>query len=168
MEICLLSYILNIVQYKLKNPIFLLIILSFMGCKNKTELAMERGIQYYEWEKIRKVNNLISDHEEKIANKLLDFIETKKEIKLIGKTKIHNKNRAPTISFTVDGMTSKSVSEKLISSGIALRNDNFYAWRCLKALGIDTNDGVIRASMVHYNDIDDVKKLISALKKINK
>ena len=65
-------------------------------------------------------------------------------------------------------MTSKSVSDKLISSGIALRNDNFYAWRCLKALGIDTDDGVIRASMVHYNDIDDVKKLIGALKKINK
>ena len=54
MKICLLSYILNIVQYKLKNPIFLLIILSFMGCKNKTELAMERGIQYYEWEKIEE------------------------------------------------------------------------------------------------------------------
>ena len=25
-----------------------------MGCKNETELAMERGIQYYEWEKIEK------------------------------------------------------------------------------------------------------------------
>ena len=99
---------------------------------------------------------------------ILNFIETKKEIKLIGKTKIHNKNRAPTISFTVDGMTSKSVSDKLISSGIAIRNDNFYAWRCLKALGIDTKDGVIRASMVHYNNLDDVKKLISALNKINK
>ena len=25
-----------------------------MGCKSDTELAMERGIQYYEWEKIEK------------------------------------------------------------------------------------------------------------------
>ena len=153
------------------------------GGPNHEELASLIGIsEYFEnlynhhfnknniskLEKIKKVNNLISNYEEIIANKLLDFIETKKEIKLIGKTKIRNKNRAPTISFTVDGMTSKSVSDKLISSGIALRNDNFYAWRCLKALGIDTNDGVVRASMVHYNDLDDVRKLISALKKINK
>ncbi len=116
--------------------------------------------------KIKKINELISDHEEKIANKLLEFIETKKEIKLIGKKKIIDKNRAPTISFTIKDMTSKKVSELLVKEGIATRNDNFYAWRCLKALGIDTNDGVVRISMVHYNSIEDVDRLIKALKKI--
>ena len=49
---------------------------------------------------------------------------------------------------------------------VALKNDDFYAWRCLEALGIDTTDGVVRASMVHYNTHEDVNKLISALKKI--
>ena len=57
-------------------------------------------------------------------------------------------------------MTSKKVSELLVKGGIATRNDNFYAWRCLKALGIDTDDGVIRLSMVHYNNLDDVNRLI--------
>ena len=113
--------------------------------------------------KIKKINNLISNHEEKIANELLDFIETKKEIKLIGKKRVLDKNRAPTISFTVNGLTSKNVSDSLIKKGIAIRNDNFYAWRCLKALGIDVQDGVIRASMVHYNNLYDVEKLINAL-----
>ena len=79
--------------------------------------------------------------------------------------KIVNKNRAPTISFTVKGITSQKVSEALISQNIALRNDNFYAWRCLKALGIDTEDGVVRVSMVHYNNLDDVNRLIDAIKK---
>ena len=37
-----------------------------------------------------------------------------------------------------------------------------YAWRCLRALGIDTDDGVIRASMVHYNNLDDIDKIIRA------
>ena len=54
MEICLLSYILKIASYKLKRTFSLFIILSFMGCKNETELAMERGIQYYEWDMIEK------------------------------------------------------------------------------------------------------------------
>ncbi|PPR53102.1 MAG: Cysteine desulfurase SufS [Alphaproteobacteria bacterium MarineAlpha5_Bin6] len=116
--------------------------------------------------KTKKVNNLISKHEEKIANKLLEYINSEDKIKLIGKNKINNKNRAPTISFTVKDRTSKEISDLLVSNGIALRNDNFYAWRCLKALGIDTEDGVIRASMVHYNNENDVEKLINALKKI--
>jgi len=116
--------------------------------------------------KIKKINELIALHEEKIANKLLEFITSEKKINLIGISKIINKNRAPTISFTVKGKSSQEVSDALVSQGIAIRNDNFYAWRCLKALGIDTDDGVVRASMVHYNSIDDVEKLILALKKI--
>ena len=34
------------------------------------------------------------------------------------------------------------------------------------ALGIDVDDGVVRTSMVHYNSLEDVEKLINALKKI--
>ena len=86
------------------------------------------------------------------------------KIKLIGKQRVENKNRAPTISFTVEGITSEKVSEALVSQDIAIRNDNFYAWRCLRALGIDTDDGVVRASMVHYNNLDDIDKLIQAFK----
>ena len=116
--------------------------------------------------KIEKINGLISLHEEKIANPLLDYINTQPNIKLIGKKIIQNKNRAPTISFTVNNKSSKQISNKLIKNGIATRNDNFYAWRCLKALGIDTEDGVVRISMVHYNTVEDVDKLINTLKKI--
>ena len=54
MEICPVISIPNIVSYKLKKTYFLLIILLFVGCKNQTELAMERGIQYYEWDMIEK------------------------------------------------------------------------------------------------------------------
>ena len=117
-------------------------------------------------EKIDKINMLISKHEEKIANKFLEFIESEKKIKLLGKRKVENKNRAPTFSFTIDDISSAKVSEALVSQDIALRNDNFYAWRCLQALGIDTEDGVVRASMVHYNNSEDVEKLINALKTV--
>ena len=116
--------------------------------------------------KIEQVNNLIAKHEEIIANPLLDYLDSRKNIRLIGKNKIKNKNRAPTIAFIFDNKSSKSVSTELIKKGIATRNDNFYAWRCLKALGIDTKDGVVRISMVHYNTTEDVNKLICVLKEI--
>ncbi|MDC0056701.1 aminotransferase class V-fold PLP-dependent enzyme [Alphaproteobacteria bacterium] len=116
--------------------------------------------------KIEKINELISNHEEEIANPLLEYLNSRNDVKLIGKKKIENRNRAPTIAFTFVNYSSKNICQKLVENGIATRNDNFYAWRCLKALGIDVNDGVVRISMVHYNTHEDVKKLISALKKI--
>ena len=116
--------------------------------------------------KIMKINELIANHEEKIANPLLEFISSNKNINLIGKTRIINRNRAPTIACTFNNKSSKTVAKELVNQGIATRNDNFYAWRCLKALGIDTEDGVVRMSLVHYNSNEDVNKLIDALKNI--
>ncbi len=116
--------------------------------------------------KISKINKLISDHEEYIANPVLDAIDQNKKLNLIGRNKIINKNRAPTISFTSNSKTSKEISQILVKNNIATRNDNFYAWRCLKALGIDSDDGVVRLSMVHYNNIEESKKLVKILNAI--
>ncbi len=115
------------------------------------------------YEKIKKVNNLISKHEENLANPILELIDKKEDLVLIGKNKIDHKNRAPTISFYSKNKTSKEVSEILVKNKIATRNDNFYAWRCLQALGINIHDGVVRISLTHYNNEDEVKKLIQIL-----
>jgi cysteine desulfurase family protein (TIGR01976 family) len=117
-------------------------------------------------EKIIKINSLISEHEEKIGNPILEYLYKRDDLNLIGKIKIKNKNRAPTISFTSKLKSSKKISEILVANLIATRNDNFYAWRCLKALNIDTDDGLVRLSMTHYNTEEDTKNLINALEKI--
>ncbi len=116
--------------------------------------------------KIEKINSLISLHEKNIANPLLKYLSSRKDIKLIGKKEINKKDRAPTISFTFKNKSSKAVSNFLVKNKIATRNDNFYAWRCLKYLKINTDDGVVRISITHYNTLEEVKKLISILDKI--
>ena len=70
------------------------------------------------------------------------------------------------LTYVNSKYTSEELSNFLVKNKIATRNDNFYAWRCLKYLGIDTNDGVVRLSMTHYNNLNDTEKLIDALKKI--
>ncbi len=114
--------------------------------------------------KIEKINLLFANHEEQIANPLLEYINNDKDLKLIGKNIINKRNRAPTISFTSRSKTSKEISNHLVNNKIATRNDNFYAWRCLEALNIDTKDGVIRTSIVHYNTMEEVGKLIHTLR----
>jgi len=116
--------------------------------------------------KISKINKLIAKHEEEIANPLLSSISKNKDLKLIGKNRIKNKNRAPTISFISNKYSSKEISEKLVRNKIATRNDNFYAWRCLRYLGIDTNDGVVRLSLTHYNTLNETLKVIDVLDQI--
>ena len=54
MEIFLLINNLKINIKNLKKYLSLLLIIITLGCKGDAELAMERGIQYYEWEKIEK------------------------------------------------------------------------------------------------------------------
>jgi cysteine desulfurase family protein (TIGR01976 family) len=116
--------------------------------------------------KIAKINDLISKHEEELANPILEYLKNREDLNLIGKNKIIDKNRAPTISFTSKNKTSEEVSNILVSEKIATRNDNFYAWRCLKALNIDTSDGVVRLSIVHYNSKKDTEIILNALNKV--
>jgi cysteine desulfurase family protein (TIGR01976 family) len=151
------------------------------GGPNHEELASLIGIYEYQMElynqhfneesisirdKINKINDLISIHEEDLANPILDYVSKRDDLKLIGKNKITNKNRAPTISFTSKKISSEEVSSILVSNNIATRNDNFYAWRCLNYLGIDHDDGVVRLSLVHYNSIADSEKIIKILEKV--
>jgi cysteine desulfurase family protein (TIGR01976 family) len=118
-------------------------------------------------DKISEINTLISKHEEEIANPLLEYISKNDNYQLIGKNKISNKDRAPTISFINNKKTSKELSRILNANNIATRNDNFYAWRCLKALGINLDDGVVRISLIHNNTDIEVTRLINILKKLD-
>tara|TARA_Y100000590_G_C15672654_1_gene996820 strand:- start:882 stop:1922 length:1041 start_codon:yes stop_codon:yes gene_type:complete len=116
--------------------------------------------------RIKIINTLISKHEEETANPILEYISKNKDLNLIGKDKIINKNRAPTISFTHKNKSSKELSKLLVKNNIATRNDNFYAWRCLEALGINTDDGVVRISLTHYNNTEETEKLLEVLDEI--
>ena len=68
--------------------------------------------------------------------------------------------------FISKNKSSEQVSKELVRNKIATRNDNFYAWRCLKAIGVDVNDGIVRLSLTHYNTKEEVEKLINVLKTI--
>ncbi len=46
---------------------------------------------------------------------------------------------------------------------MAIGSGHFYAYRLMEALDIDPEDGVVRASMVHYNTAEEVDRLIRAL-----
>jgi selenocysteine lyase/cysteine desulfurase len=109
---------------------------------------------------INGVNNLISSQEKKILKPLLDFLKTKKEVRLLGSYEVED--RVPTVAIVIKNSNialAKELNELNISIGVG----DFYAVRLLEALDVDTNEGVVRLSFVHYTSGSDVEKLISGL-----
>jgi cysteine desulfurase family protein (TIGR01976 family) len=95
---------------------------------------------------------------------LLDFLKHRKGVHIIGKTVA--KDRAPTVSFTVDGADPEGIAAKLAEQRIGIANGNCYAYRLMDALGIPPDQGVVRLSFVHYTSKEEVHRLIEALKTI--
>ncbi len=107
------------------------------------------------------VRGLFRAHETELLQPLLDFLSKHPKIRLIGRTRAAE--RAPTVAFTVEGKSSGEVAGLLAESKLGVGVGNFYAYRLIKALGIDTEDGAVRVSFVHYTSKEEVDRLIESL-----
>ena len=114
----------------------------------------------------RAVFNLFSGHESAIANKLLDYLRNNPKVRLIGKDRAAPGERAATISFDTPGRSAADVAGRLAGLDVGVGCGNFYALRCVEALGIEGDPGVIRVSMVHYNTGQEVDRLLQGLDEI--
>jgi cysteine desulfurase family protein (TIGR01976 family) len=107
------------------------------------------------------VRALFRDHETALLQPLLDFLAGHPRIRLIGRRVAAE--RAPTVAFTVTGQRSGDVARRLSEQKLGVGVGNFYAYRLVKALGRDPDEGVLRASFVHYTSRGEVDRLIAAL-----
>jgi len=105
----------------------------------------------------RAVRELFRAHETALLQPLLDFLANHPKVRLIGRTSAAE--RAPTVSFTVKGHSSADIAARLAAARLGAGVGNFYAYRLIQALGIDTEDGAVRVSFVHYTSKDEVDRL---------
>ena len=106
---------------------------------------------------------LLAEHEERLAARLLDFLTSRSNVRVLGPTTGDRHARVPTIAFAVDGRPSSEIPPLVDPHRIAIRWGDFYAPRAMQALGLDRQDGIVRVSMVHYNTLDEVDRLIGVL-----
>lgn len=109
---------------------------------------------------------LMADHEQALARRFIDFIAGKSQVRLIGRNTADKTQRAPTFSFVVATRDSEEFPRHLLRSRVAIRAGTFYAQRCIDALGLGPQNGVVRASMVHYNSMEEVDRLITHLDEV--
>ena len=119
-----------------------------------------------EEEKYRKSFDLIAEYEEELATRLLNYLNSVKEIRIIGEKKADAELRVPTISFVHENLKSPEIVAEIDKENIGIRFGDFYAKKLIQDLDLEKYGGVVRVSLVHYNTLEEVDKLIHAFKKI--
>jgi cysteine desulfurase family protein (TIGR01976 family) len=71
--------------------------------------------------------------------------------------------RAPTVSFTVDGLTPREIARRLDQANIFVWDGNFYALAVTKRLGLEGRGGLLRVGLAHYNTAEEVETLLGVL-----
>lgn len=116
---------------------------------------------------IRKVSQQIFDpiagHEEEVSAPLIEFLRNKKGVRILGEKTASKEIRVPTISFVSDKFKSDEIPVMTDPHKIGIRYGDFYARRLIDDLGLSEKNGVVRVSMVHYNALHEVNRLIEIL-----
>lgn len=117
-------------------------------------------------ERARQVFALIADHEERLNRIVLDFLGAHPKVRLNGSRDPSKATRVPTFTFTVPGRDAGTIPAALLGDRIGIRSGDFYARRAIDTWGVGPKGGVVRASLVHYNTIDEAEHLVAALDRV--
>ncbi|KAJ7108059.1 pyridoxal phosphate-dependent transferase [Mycena crocata] len=117
----------------------------------------------------------IAAHETKLVTALLSYLMAPEQVarglRVVG-VEEPSSSRLPTISFVVVGdrpMRSKDVVKVFDErGGVGIRYGHFYAYTLGSMLPppVDKDEGVVRVSLVHYNTLAEVEKIIGIFKEI--
>ena len=117
-------------------------------------------------ERLDQVFGLFAEHEHTMVRRIEDFLTSRRGVRLAGRGAAGLRERIGVFSFVVSGRDSREISGRLQAAKIGLYADDFYAARCIDALGARAQGGVVRASVVHYNSEADVDRLLGHLDEI--
>lgn len=74
--------------------------------------------------------------------------------------------RTPTVAIRIDGITPAELARQLGERGIFTWDGNYYALNLSERLGVEELGGMLRIGLVHYNTVEEVDRLLSALREI--
>ena len=74
--------------------------------------------------------------------------------------------RAPTVVFTVDGLSPEQVDQRLAERRIAVWHGDNYACELVDAMGLRASGGLVRAGIARYTNRADVEALVGAVREI--
>ena len=115
-------------------------------------------------EPMRKGMQSIRQEERILSRLMLRGLSRIKGISLLGEDDPRRAAyRIPTFSFTVDGGGARELGSAIQNAGVQVGVGDLGSTATLEALGVNPEDGVVRASIGHYHNREDIERFLGLL-----
>jgi cysteine desulfurase family protein (TIGR01976 family) len=118
---------------------------------------------------ILAAHQTIHQHERAMLEKMIAGLLAIPGLKLYGITDPSRfENRCATIVVRIEGHTPLELATKLGERGFFAWDGNYYALNVTEQLDVERLGGFLRIGLVHYNTMEEVERLLGALREIVK
>lgn len=116
-------------------------------------------------DRIRQAMSNLYHYEHDLAARLYRGLSAIAGVKVYGPP-VGADDRAPTLSFTIQGQHALSVAQALSDRGILAWDGDFYAVNVVDTLGIREQGGLVRLGLAPYNTTAEVDRTLEAIEAI--
>ena len=114
---------------------------------------------------LRTGMSVLRAYDHVLSAAILDELETLPGVQIHGITdRSRLEERVPTVSFTWEGRQPRDVAAALSEQGIFVWDGNHYALAVTERLGLEGRGGMVRIGAVHYNTVEEIRRLGEALR----
>jgi len=108
---------------------------------------------------------VLREYDHVLSAAVLDEVETLPGVRIHGITdRARLEERVPTVSFTWGDRHPRGVAAALGERGIFVWDGNYYALAVTERLGLEGKGGMVRIGAVHYNTVEEMRRLGDALR----
>jgi len=131
-----------------------------LGRRAKPAVTTRRGA-------ILAAHEATHEHERKMMEKMIAGLLALPGLKLYGISDSRRfENRCATIVVRIEGHTPLELATKLGERGFFTWDGNYYALNVTEQLDVERLGGFLRIGLVHYNTMEEVERLLAALREI--
>jgi cysteine desulfurase family protein (TIGR01976 family) len=104
-------------------------------------------------------------YERTLISSLIERLQTIPDLRIYGITDPHRfDERCSTLSLRIGDHHPTAIARFLAERAIFTWDGNYYALNLSERLGVEQKGGMLRIGLVHYNTIEEVERLLSALR----
>jgi cysteine desulfurase family protein (TIGR01976 family) len=116
---------------------------------------------------ILAAHEAIHEHERQMMEKMIAGLKAIPGLKLYGISEpARFENRCATFVVRIEGHTPLELATKLGERGFFTWDGNYYAMNLTEQLDVERLGGFLRIGLVHYNTMEEVERLLGALREI--
>ena len=134
--------------------------LADLGRRSQTEVIGRRAA-------IETAYEAIHGHERELVERIMAGLKQIPGLKIYGITDPKRfDERCSTMAVRIEGHSPLELATKLGDRGIFTWDGNYYALNVTERLDVEKSGGFLRIGLVHYNTVEEVDRLLAALRAI--